>query len=137
MGDVVFLSILLILLALLFTSLFVIIPKYAPKDQVTIIQDWLGLGFSGLILLISIFSSRFTYESLSIKFVLFLIVLGISLSGIYWWIPTYIKKEDQTKAIQYMFNSITAAVILTNVMADSMYPLVPQSVVMTAGRRRK
>jgi len=135
MGGAIFLSILLVLLALLFTSLFVIIPKYAPKDQVTIIQDWLGLGFSGLILIISVFSSRFSSESMAIKTVFFLVVLAISLSGIYWWIPKYIKKEDQTKATQYMFNSITAAVILVNILSDSLYPLASQP--MIAGRRRR
>lgn len=135
MGDALFLSILLTLLALLLTSLFVIIPKYAPKDQVTIIQDWLGLGFSGLILLVSLFSSKFSNESMTIKSLFFLVVLVVSLSGIYWWIPTYIKKDQENKAIQHMFNSMTLSIILVNIMSDSFYPLTPP--LMTAGRRRK
>ena len=135
MGDALFLSILLTLLALLFTSLFVIIPKYAPKDQVTMIQDWLGLGFSGLILLVSLFSSKFSNESMTIKALFFLVVLAVSISGIYWWIPKYIKKDEQNKAIQHMFNSITLSIILVNIMSDSFYPLAAQP--MIAGRRRK
>lgn len=103
------------LLAMLFISLFVIIPKYAPPSQEAIIQDWLGMGFNGLLFLVVLYETKLKYRNVYYGISMFLVALAIALSGIYWWIPTYVKKEKQTDAIKYMFNALSAAVLITNI----------------------
>lgn len=107
------------LLAGLFISLYVIIPKYAdPKDE-AIIQDWVGLGFNGLLFLIVLYETRLKYMNVYYAGAFFLVAVAVALSGIYWWIPTYIKKEKQTDAIKTMFTTLSVAVLLTNIMTSA------------------
>lgn len=107
------------LLASLFISLYVIIPKYAnPKDE-AIIQDWLGLGFNGLLFLIVLYETQLKYMNVYYAIGFFLVALAVALSGIYWWIPTYIKKEKQTDAIKTMFTTLSIAVLIVNVMTKA------------------
>ena len=107
------------LLATLFTSLYVIIPKYAnPKDE-AIIQDWLGLGFNGLLFLIVLYETQLKYMNVYYAISFFLVALAVALSGIYWWSPTYIKKEKQTDAIKTMFTVLSVAVLIVNVMTKA------------------
>lgn len=103
------------LLALLFISLFVIIPKYAPAGQEEIIQDWVGLGFNGLLFLIVLYQTRLRYRNVYYAISLFMAALAIAISGVYWWIPKYISVGKQADALKYLFNSLSAAVIITNI----------------------
>lgn len=124
----------LILLTLLFVSLFVIIPKYAPPSQEAILQDWIGLGFNGLLFLIVLYETQLKYRNVYYAISFFFVALAVALSGVYWWIPTYIKKEKQTDAIKYMFNALSVAVLLTNISTKA----VPIGVYndMSGGRRK-
>lgn len=125
---------LLILLTGLLLSLFVIIPKYAnPKDE-AIIQDWVGMGFNGLLFLIVLYETKLKYAGVYYAISFFLVALAIALSGVYWWIPKYIKKEKQQDAIKYMFNALSIAILLTNISTKA----VPVGVYndMGGGRRR-
>lgn len=107
------------LLAGLLISLYVIIPKYAnPKDE-AIIQDWVGLGFNGLLFLIVLYETNLKYMNVYYAIAFFLVALVVALSGVYWWIPTYIKKEKQTDAIKTMFTSLSVAVLLTNIITKA------------------
>lgn len=107
------------LLATLFISLYVIIPKYAdPKDE-AIIQDWVGLGFNGLLFLVVLYETKLKYMNVYYAIAFFLVALAVALSGVYWWIPKYIKKEKQTDAIKTMFTSLSVAVLLTNIMTQA------------------
>lgn len=125
---------LLALLAGLFISLYVIIPKYAnPKDE-PIIQDWVGLGFNGLLFIIVLYETKLKYMNVFYAISFFLIALAVALSGVYWWIPKYIKKEKQTDAIKTMFTSLSIAVLLTNIMTGAV-PLGRWND-MGGGRRR-
>lgn len=103
------------LLALLFISLFVIIPKYAPAGQEEILQDWVGLGFNALLFLIVLYQTRLRYRNVYYAISLFMVALAVALSGVYWWIPKYISVGKQADAIKYMFNSLTAAILITNI----------------------
>ena len=107
------------LLATLFVSLFVIIPKYAPPSQEAIIQDWVGLSFNALLFLIVLAQTRFQYMNVYYAIGFFAIAVAVAVSGVYWWIPAYIKKEKQTDAIKYMFTSLSVAIILVNVMTNA------------------
>lgn len=111
------------LLILLFISLFVIIPTYASKDKQKEIQNWVGMGFSGLLLLIVTFQTR--DPTLCVPIMFYLFVLGVILSGIYWWIPKYIPKDNQNSAINNMFLASTLAIILVNSSSPSMAATLP------------
>jgi len=102
---------LLILLTALLLSLFVIIPKYAsPKDE-AIIQDWVGMGFNGLLFLIVLYETKLKYANVYYAIVFFLVALAVALSGVYWWIPKYIKKK-QSDVTRYLFVSTALLIIL-------------------------
>jgi len=132
---------LLALLTIMLTSMFVIIPKYAPQNQQEIIKDWLGLGFSGLLLAIAMFQTRFSDPSLITPVLFYLFVLGFILSGIYWWIPKYVDPKDQNDAIKYTFISTTIAIIIVNSTSPSMAPtlgvMAPIIPNFLGGRRRR
>lgn len=110
---------LLILLSGLFLSIFVIIPKYASSSQEAIIQDWVGFGFNGLLFLIVLYETQLKYRNVYYAIAFFLVALAISLSGVYWWIPKYIKKQQQDDALKYMFNALSIAILLTNIMTKA------------------
>lgn len=125
---------LVILLSLLMVSLFVIIPKYAhPKDE-AIIQDWVGLGFNGLLFLIVLYETKLKYMNVYYAIAFFLVAVAVAVSGVYWWIPKYIKKEKQTDAIKTMFTVLSVAIIVANIATKA----VPIGVYndMGGGRRR-
>lgn len=126
---------LLSLLTALFVSLFVIIPKYADPNQEAIIQDWVGLGFNGLLFLIVLLQTKFQYMNVYYAIAFFAIAVGVAVSGVYWWIPKYIKKENQTSAIKTMFTALSIAIILTNIASNAV-PVTVGYNVMSAGRRR-
>jgi len=107
------------LLALLFISLFVIIPKYAPAGQEEIIQDWVGLGFNCLLFLMVLYQTRLRYRNVYYAISLFMVSLAIALSGVYWWIPKYIKPEKQAAAVKDMFTSLSIAIIVTNMITKA------------------
>jgi hypothetical protein len=117
------------LVTCLLASVFWIIPKYASEKDQEIIKDWLGIGFAGLLLIITLIETRAQDTTLVIPIVLYLLVLIICLSGIYWWIPTYIAKPEQSKAISLMFLVVNLALILTNSLNPTPKP--------TFGARRK
>ena len=123
--------ILLVLLSVLFTSLFVIIPKYAPADTQEIIKDWLGLGFNGVILILALLQTKFNDPTMITPVLFYLVILAFCLSGVYWWIPTFLKKEEQSDAIKYMFLSTTGAILIVNNLSPSIV-VTPYS----GGRRR-
>jgi hypothetical protein len=111
---------LLALLSILFTSLFIIIPKFSPTNLQDMIKNWLGIGFSGLLLILALIQSKFSDPTMITPVLFYTFVLLFCLSGVYWWIPTFVKKEEQADAIKYMFLSVTFAVILVNNMSPSM-----------------
>jgi len=115
----------LFLLTSLLVSIFVIIPKYAPVKQQTLIKDWVGLGFNAILLLWALVFTR--GNDIMLPAVFYVFVVALCVSGVYWWIPTYIKPEEQTSAISTMFLSVTVAIILSQNMSPSM--------AITAGRR--
>ena len=119
----------LCLVVCLLASVFWIIPKYASEKDQDIIKDWLGIGFAGILLTITLIETRAQDTTLVIPVVLYLLVLAICLSGMYWWIPTYIAKPEQSKAISLMFLVVNLAVILTNSMSPALKPAL--------GARRK
>ena len=111
--------VLLVILVLLFVSLFVIIPTYAPASQVELIQDWVGLGINGLLFLIVLFESRFAYRNVYAGISFFVIAIVIAVSGVYGWIPRYIPASKQSDAIKYLFLSLSISIILVNTLSKA------------------
>ena len=135
--DAIFLIVMLIVL---FVSLFVIIPTYAPPAKQKEIQNWLGMGFSGLLLLIATIQTRDPTLGSPIAFYLF--VLALILSGIYWWIPKYVAKDNQTSTINLLFLVTTFAIILVNGSSPAMEAALPPGAttalmnILRGGRKR-
>jgi glucose uptake protein GlcU len=124
---------LLILLGSLLTSLYVIIPKYAPAKQQDEISEWVSLGFNGLLFTIVLYETSFKYMNVYGGIAVLFIAIGVALSGIYWWIPTYIQKNRQTDVAKDMFTGLSIAILLTNVLTKSV-PVTFND--MSGGRRR-
>jgi len=110
---------LLFLLGSLFASLYFIIPKYAPVSQQSMIQEWLGLGFNGVLFAIVLYQTRLQYMNVYGGILALLIAIGVALSGIYWWIPKYISKHRQPSVTKDMFTGLSIAVLLTNMLTKS------------------
>jgi hypothetical protein len=129
----------LLLFAMLFLSLFLIIPALAPADQKDIIQDWVGLGFSGLLLVLSLFQTRFSDGSLLTPVLFYIVVVLFVLSGVYWWIPTFIPAANQSDTTKYMFLSTTLAIILVNTLNSFRKPptVLPMQVQSSYGGRHR
>jgi len=119
----------LVLLGCLLTITFWIIPNYASEKDQDIIHDWLGIGFAGVLLTATLIETRAQDTSLIIPILFYLCVLAVCVSGVYWWIPSYIPKTEQTRAITILFLVVNLAVILTNSMSPAMKLTV-------AGRRK-
>ena len=110
---------LVVLLALLFISLFAIIPKYAVPGQDAIIQDWVGLGFNALLFGIVLYETSFKYRNVYHGIVFFLIAVAVAISGVYWWIPKYISPENQSNATKTMFTVLSISIIAVNIITQA------------------
>lgn len=69
---------------------YLILPEFAPEGQEESIKHWVLTSFSAIFLLLIMASAK---DEVNI-FVIFF-VGAIALTGIVWWVPTYIPKEDQ------------------------------------------
>jgi hypothetical protein len=114
----------LVLQTITLASIFWIIPTYAPPDKVEEIKEWTGLGFSGLLLICALIESGLSDPSIGIPIVFYLLVLGLCLSGVYWWIPTYVAEDQQNNATMWLFLSTSLSTILANALSPSTRPLV-------------
>ena len=112
----------LVLLSCLLITTFWIIPKYATDNEQAMIKDWVGIGFAGLLLTTTLIETRAQDTTLIIPFVFYLWVLAICLSGVYWWIPAYVPKPEQNKAITILFLVVNVAINLTNSLSPALSP---------------
>ncbi len=74
----------------LLISVYLIIPEVAPKEQVESIKHWVLTAFSATFLLLIMVSAK---DEINV-FIIFL-VGAVVLSGLVWWVPSYIPEEDQ------------------------------------------
>ena len=111
---------LIAVLQILFSTTYIIIPKFAPDDQQDMIQSWTGLAFNGVLLSVVVFQTRFQDPSLITPIIFYLFVIGFVVSGIYWWIPTYIPKEDQDETTHIIFLSVSMGIVLINGLHTSL-----------------
>jgi hypothetical protein len=109
---------LVILLGCLFTSIYVIIHKYASANQDEI-REWVSLGFNAILFAIVLYETSFKYMNVYGGIAALLLAIGVALSGIYWWIPTYIPKDKQIDVTKDMFTGLGITVLLTNILTKS------------------
>lgn len=69
---------------------YLVVPEVAPENQVETIKHWVLTAFSAIFLMLIMISAK---DEVNV-FVIFLIG-AIVISGLVWWVPSYIPKEDQ------------------------------------------
>lgn len=69
---------------------YLVVPEVTPEPQVETVKHWVLTAFSSIFLLLIMISAK---DEINV-FIIFL-VGAIVLSGIVWWVPSYIPKEDQ------------------------------------------
>jgi len=110
------------LLSALLLCIFWIIPTYASEKDQQILNNWLGIAFSGLIMLIELIETNAENPAyLPIGFYFF--VLLVCLSGTYWWIPTYIPKDQQHVTTSLLFMTLGLSIGVTNALDKTLQPM--------------
>lgn len=94
----------------LLVSVYLVIPEFAPKDQVESIKHWVLTAFSATFLLLIMISAK---DEVNV-FIIFL-VGAVVLTGIVWWVPTYIPKEDQELVSHILI--VSSSVFITIISA--------------------
>lgn len=94
----------------LLISVYLIVPEVAPHDQVESIKHWVLTAFSATFLLLIMISAK---DELNV-FIIFL-VGAVVLSGLIWWVPTYIPKEDQDLVSHILI--VSSSVFITFISA--------------------
>ena len=89
---------------------YLIVPEVAPEDQVESIKHWVLTAFSAIFLLLIMISAK---NEINV-FIIFLIGTVV-ISGIVWWVPTYIPKEDQD--LVYHILIVSSSVFITLISA--------------------
>lgn len=89
---------------------YLVVPEVSPPDQVESIKHWVLTAFSATFLLLIMISAK---DELNV-FIIFL-VGAIVLSGIIWWVPTYIPKEDQDLVSHILI--VSSSVFITIISA--------------------
>lgn len=104
-----------------------IIPTYVPIDKQTTVRFWLPVSISSVFLILSIASS--TSVEISLLFVSLLAVFV--LSGIFWWIPTYVKPSEQDVAQHWLVISASIVLTVANVFFYEYLGAAPTTLVST------
>lgn len=123
---------------LLLIVTYFILPYVTPADMLEDIKHWVLVSFSSIFLLLVMIDER------KILNVFFIFSIGVlTLFGIAWVIPQYVKKEDRALSTHLLI--VSSSIVITMVAAfftrDSNVPLSQQptftSTATVAGKRRK
>lgn len=79
-----------ILHVVLLIVVYLLVPELAPHEQEEQIKHWVLASFSAIFLLLIMISAK---DEVNVFIIFFVGV--VVMSGILWWIPSYIPKEDQ------------------------------------------
>jgi hypothetical protein len=128
-------------LLLLFVVIFFIIPKYVPADQQNDATHWAMVSYSALLFLINAIKTEFDVMNISMM-ILFVLIIAVQTSGIYWWIPTYIPENARDETIHWMVIASSMLILLVGILFT---PVWKQSVsssrligdISSGGRRRR
>ena len=56
-----------------------------------------------------------------VNITLFLILVAVVITGIYWWIPSYVKQDQQALATHWLLVSGSAATLLINILNSNAF----------------
>ena len=118
----------------LLITMYFVLPKYVPDEMKNEVKNWILVAFSSLFFILII-----SYTRNLINITIFILVGAVMLSGVLWWIPTYVKKEDQDTAVHILIVSSSAFIAIVNFLSQTEYLGFHQSNVedIVGGRRRR
>lgn len=122
----------------LLVSVYLLVPELAPKEQAEDIKHWVLASFSGIFLLLMMISAK---DKVNIFIIFF--VGAIVISGILWWVPSYIPKEDQELTIHILiisssiFISIISAIFSLSETESLGYQQTGVLESLAGGRRKR
>ena len=99
----------------LFIIVFFVIPKYVPADKQDDATHWSMVSYSALLFLLTALKSEFDAMSISMV-VLFVLIIGLQTSGVYWWIPTYIPASAQADVTHWMIIGSSMTILLMGIV---------------------
>ena len=128
-------------LLILFIVVFFVIPKYVPPDQQEDATHWAMVSYSALLFLMAALKTEFDSMSISM-IILFILIIALQTSGVYWWIPKYVPAGAQQNTIHWMIIGssmviLLAGVVFTPVWKHSIPAVNLISDVSSGGRRRR
>lgn len=91
-----------------------IIPTYVPADKQEQVKDVVVLSYSGILFFINVLSiDRYSTGISGIVIVAFtFVIITLVASGTFWWIPTYVRADQQKLARQWLIISASVATVL-------------------------
>jgi hypothetical protein len=128
-------------LLLLMLIVFFVIPKYVPSDQQDDATHWAMVTYSALIFLLTSLKTEFDTMSISM-IVLFVAIIAVQTSGVYWWIPKYVPKDSQPQTVHWMVIGSSVVILLMGVLFTPVWKQGYTGVslisdVSAGGRRRR
>jgi energy-converting hydrogenase Eha subunit H len=107
-------------LILLTLVIMYIIPKFVPPDQQDEVSHMTMVSFSLFMMLFSMAQTDLSTPSI-INFLIFVFLIVLQFTGIYWWIPQYIPEDKAVIVIHWMFVISSFLVILTNIVTTATF----------------
>jgi len=128
-------------LLFLLLIVFFIIPEYVAADQQDDATHWAMVTYSALLFLLTSLKTEFDTMSISM-IVLFVAIIALQTSGVYWWIPKYVPKGSQQEVIHWMIIGSSMAILLMGVLFTPVWKQGYAGVnliseVSSGGRRRR
>ena len=128
-------------LLMLFAIVFFIIPRYVPSDQQDDATHWTMVIYSALMFLLNALKTEFDFMSISMVG-LFVLIIAVQTSGVYWWIPTYIPADARLETIHWMIIGSSMALLLAGVIFTPVWKQGYTGVnligeISSGGRRRR
>lgn len=120
---------------------FYVIPEYVASDQQNDATHWAMVSYSALLFLLTAIKTEFSAMSISLLF-LFIMIIAVQTSGIYWWIPKYIPKASQQQATHWMIIGSSMAILLASLVYTGVWKQGVSGVnlisdISSGGRRRR
>jgi hypothetical protein len=125
----------------LFIIVFFVIPKFVPSDQQDDATHWSMVTYSALLFLLTALKTEFDAMSISMV-VLFVLIIALQTSGVYWWIPKYVPTGSQPQAVHWMIIGSSMAILLMGVLFTPVWKQGYAGVnlladISSGGRRRR
>jgi hypothetical protein len=125
----------------LFIVVFFVIPKYVPADKQDDATHWSMVAYSALLFLMTALKTEFDAMSISMV-VLFILIIALQTSGVYWWIPKYVAAGSQPQVTHWMIIGSSMAILLMGIIFTPVWKQGYAGVnfigdISSGGRRRR